>query len=34
MHKYYLVAVDDSNGMEVMRYEVIIDIAFAGNFGF
>lgn len=32
--KYYLVAVDEDNGMEVMRKEVIIDIAFAGNFGF
>ena len=32
--KYYLVAVDEDNGMEVMRNEVIIDIAFAGNFGF
>lgn len=32
--KYYLIAVDDSNGMEAMRTEVTIDIAFAGNFGF
>ena len=31
---YYLVAVDDSNGMEALRTEFIIDIAFAGNFGF
>ena len=31
---YYLVAVDDSNGMEALRTEVVIDIAFAGNFGF
>ena len=32
--KYYLVAVDDSNNMEVLRSEVTLDIAFAGNFGF
>lgn len=32
--KYYLVAVDDENGMEIMRNEVVIDIAFSGNFGF
>lgn len=32
--KYYIVAVDEDNGMEVLRNEVIIDIAFAGNFGF
>lgn len=31
---YYLVAVDESNGMEALRTEFIIDIAFAGNFGF
>ena len=31
---YYLVAIDDSNGMEALRTEVVIDIAFAGNFGF
>lgn len=34
INKYYLVAVDDSNGIEVMRTEAVIDIAFAGSFGF
>lgn len=34
MKKYFLVAVDDNNGYEAMRTEVILDIAFAGNFGF
>ena len=33
-NKYYLVAVDDKTGMETLRREVIMDIAFAGNFGF
>lgn len=32
--KYYIVAVDESNGMESLRIDVVIDIAFAGNFGF
>ncbi len=32
--KYYLVAVDENNSMEAFRREVVIDIAFAGNFGF
>jgi uncharacterized protein (TIGR02687 family) len=31
---YYLVAQDDFNGMEVIRHEVIMDIAFADDFGF
>lgn len=34
MKKYYLVAVDESNKMETMRTEIVIDIAFAGDFGF
>jgi uncharacterized protein (TIGR02687 family) len=34
LQKYYLVAIDENNGMEAMRIEIIIDIAFAGNFGF
>ena len=32
--KYYLVAYDTNNDMEVMRHEVIMDIAFADDFGF
>lgn len=32
--KYYLVAYDDKNDLEVLRHAVIMDIAFADNFGF
>lgn len=32
--KYYLVAYDDKNDLEVLRYEIIMDIAFADDFGF
>ena len=32
--KYYLIAVDDKTGMETFRREVIMDLAFAGDFGF
>jgi hypothetical protein len=32
-HKYYLVAFD-SNNREVLRREVIIDLAFSDDFGF
>lgn len=32
--KYYLVVIDDKTGMETLRREVIMDIAFAGDFGF
>lgn len=32
--KYYLIAVDDKTGMECFRREVIMDLAFAGDFGF
>lgn len=32
--KYYLVALDVSTGMETLRHEVIMDIAFADDFGF
>lgn len=32
--KYYLVAYDDKNNLEVMRHEVTIDMAFANDFGF
>ena len=33
-NKYYLVAFDDRNDFEVFRHEVMIDIAFANDFGF
>ncbi|NMA84129.1 MAG: BREX-1 system phosphatase PglZ type A [Epulopiscium sp.] len=32
--RYYLVATDTETGMEALRHEVMMDIAFAGNFGF
>ena len=32
--KYYLVAIDERNGMEQFRHEVKMDIAFADDFGF
>lgn len=32
--KYYLIAIDDKTGMEAFRREVIMDLAFAGDFGF
>lgn len=32
--KYYLVAYDDENDIEVLRHEIIMDIAFADDFGF
>ena len=32
--KYYLVAYDEKNDMEVLRHEIIKDIAFADDFGF
>lgn len=32
--KYYLVAFDDKNNLEVLRHEITIDIAFADDFGF
>lgn len=32
--KYYLVAYDEKNSIEVLRHEVMIDIAFANDFGF
>ena len=33
-HKYYLVAYDDKNDIEVLRHEIVMDIAFADDFGF
>ncbi|MCD8361394.1 MAG: BREX-1 system phosphatase PglZ type A [Lachnospiraceae bacterium] len=32
--KYYLVACDENNALEVLRHEVVMDIAFADDFGF
>lgn len=32
--KYYLIAIDDKTGLETLRHEVIMDIAFADDFGF
>ncbi|PRR79204.1 BREX-1 system phosphatase PglZ type A [Clostridium luticellarii] len=32
--KYYLMAVDTETDMEILRHEVIMDIAFADDFGF
>jgi len=32
--KYYLVAYDENNNVEVFRHEVIMDIAFVNDFGF
>ena len=32
--KYYLVAYDDKNDLEILRHEIIMDIAFADDFGF
>ena len=34
MQKYYLVACDDKSSLEVIRHEVMMDIAFADDFGF
>ncbi|MCA0757020.1 BREX-1 system phosphatase PglZ type A [Paenibacillus sp. N4] len=32
--RYYLVAYDEKNDLEILRHDVIIDIAFANDFGF
>ena len=32
--RYYLVAYDEKNDLEVLRYGVVMDIAFANDFGF
>ena len=34
LQKYYLVACDEANSLEVLRHEVVMDIAFADDFGF
>lgn len=33
-HRYYLVVLDEKTGMEAFRQEVIMDLAFADDFGF
>ena len=32
--KFYLVAFDEKNDLEILRHAVIMDIAFANDFGF
>ena len=32
--RYYLVAVDEKTDLEVLRHDVVMDLAFANNFGF
>lgn len=32
--KYYIVAYDEKNDIEILRHEVVMDIAFANDFGF
>ena len=32
--KYYLIAVDEKTGVETLRRQIVMDIAFAGDFGF
>ncbi|MDO4472426.1 MAG: BREX-1 system phosphatase PglZ type A [Bacillota bacterium] len=32
--KYYLVVVEDSTNIEILRHEVLMDLAFADDFGF
>jgi len=32
--KYYLVAYDNKNDLEILRHEIMMDIAFADDFGF
>ena len=32
--KYYLVAYDDKKGIETLRHEIVMDVAFADDFGF
>lgn len=32
--RYYLVAYDENNGMEVLRHAVVMDVAFSDDFGF
>lgn len=32
--KYYLLAYDESNDVEVLRYEVLMDLAYTDDFGF
>ena len=32
--RYYLVAMDEKTGMEALHHEVMMDVAFADDFGF
>jgi len=32
--RFYLVAYDDKNDLEVLRHEVVMDVAFANDYGF
>ena len=32
--KYYLVIHDDKNDLEILRHEIVMDLAFADDFGF
>ena len=32
--KYYLVAYDDKMGIETLRHEIVMDVAFADDYGF
>ena len=32
--RYYLVAYDENSGVEVLRYAVVMDVAFSDDFGF
>lgn len=32
--KYYLIACDENNSLEVLRHEIVMDIVFADDFGF
>ena len=32
--KYYLVAINEQTGLRVLRHEIMVDIAFSGDFGF
>lgn len=32
--RYYLVAYDDKNNLEIIRHEIVMDLAFADDFGF
>ena len=33
-NRYYIVAYDDNNNIEILRHAVVMDLAFADDFGF